>query len=328
MKTSVLINNYNYQTYVIDAIESVLNQSAQVDEIIIVDDCSTDQSAQVLQDFLNSKSPILGDLGGTIPSNRSPNINLILKKKNEGQLAAFQDGFNAATGELIFFLDADDLYQETYIEIVLNFYQNHPACDFLFTSSELFGNEERIATCYTHTRDLGYSKISTLYRRTWIGHRTSTLSMRRHVLEAIFPIPYLEDWRIRADDCVTYGTSIANAHKFYLNQPLVKYRVHGNNGYYGRLKTRSPEYFQQYEQAIERLFKFWIKKFNYSEDIDQFAGEEFRSIPHPTQQEFDTFQSIIRCTNLPKIRKGFMLVLAYLYFLRHRNPSECSPQRN
>jgi glycosyltransferase involved in cell wall biosynthesis len=324
MKISVLINNYNYQDYVIDAIESVLNQSIQVDEIIIVDDFSTDKSAQVLQHRFDQSAIVDSES----PLNRSENIKLILKNKNEGQLAAFHDGFNAATGEIIFFLDADDLYKETYIETALNFYQNNPNCDFLFTSAELFGNEERIASCYDRTRDLGFSKISTLYRRTWIGHRTSTLSLKRHVLEQIFPIPYLEDWRIRADDCLTYGASIANAHKFYLNQPLVKYRVHSNNGHYGRSKTRSPEYFQQYEQAIDRLFKFWINKFNHSENLDRFADIEFRSIPHPTRQEFDTFYSIIRCANLSKIRKGFMIVFVYFYFLRHRNPSECSPPRN
>ncbi len=50
MIISVLINNYNYQDYVVDAIESVLNQSHPVDEIIVVDDKSTDNSAQILQE--------------------------------------------------------------------------------------------------------------------------------------------------------------------------------------------------------------------------------------------------------------------------------------
>ncbi len=307
MKTSIIINNYNYQHYVVDAIESVLNQTIPANEIIIVDDFSSDQSAQIL----NNKFA------------QADQVHLILKDKNEGQLSAFQTGFGASTGEIIFFLDADDLYQETYIETVLGFYQNHPDCEFLFTSAELFGNEERIATCYDRTRDLGYSKISTIYRRTWIGHRTSTLSMKRQVLEQIFPIPYLEDWRIRADDCLVYGASIANARKFYLNQPLVKYRVHGNNGHYGKSKTRSSEYFQQYDQAVDRLFKFWSTKFNYSENLDQFADSEFCSIPRPTQAEFETFYSIIRCAHLSKLRKGIMLLFVYLYFLRHRNSSEC-----
>lgn len=305
MKTSILINNYNYQDYVVDAIDSALNQTLPVDEIIVVDDFSSDQSAEILNDKFA----------------QSNEIKLVLKDRNEGQLAAFQAGFSASTGEIIFFLDADDLYQSTYIETALKFYQDHPDCDFLFTSSEFFGSEKRIATCYDRSRDLGYSKISTIYRRTWLGHRTSTLSMKREVLNQIFPIPYLEDWRIRADDCLAYGASIANFHKYYLNLPLVKYRVHGINGFYG--KARSTEYFQQYDQAIDRLFKFWIRKFNYPENLDQFAAEEFRSIPRPTRQEFETFYSIARCAHLSKPRKAVMLLLIYLYFLRHRNSSEC-----
>jgi len=307
MKISIIINNYNYQDYVIDAIESAINQTIPADEIVIVDDFSSDQSVQILTDkFAHSNQ-----------------LKLVLKDKNEGQLSAFQAGFSASSGEVIFFLDADDLYQDTYIETVLNFYQTHSSCDFLFTSAELFGNEKRVATCYDCTRDLGYSKISTIYRRTWIGHRTSTLSMKRQILNQILPIPYLEDWRIRADDCLVYGASIANAHKFYLNLPLVKYRVHGNNGHYGKSKTRSLEYFQQYDQAVDRLFKFWMAKFNYSDNLDQSASLEFCSIPHPTQQEFETFYSIIRCAHLSKLRKGFMLVIVYFYFQLHRNSSEC-----
>lgn len=299
MRTSIIINNYNYQDYVIDAIDSALNQTIPADEIIVVDDCSSDQSAEILKA-------------------KSEQIRLILKDKNEGQLSAFQAGFDASIGDILFFLDADDLYTKTYIETALTFYENYSNCDFLFTSAELFGNEERIAACCDRTRDLGFSKISTLYRRTWIGHRTSTVSIKRHILEKVFPIPYLEDWRIRADDCLCYGASIANAHKYYLDQPLVKYRVHGNNGHYGKSKTRSQADLEQYEQAIDRLFKFWVVKFNEPENLDQFADREFRSIPHPTQQEFDTFFSIIRCAHLSKLQKAFMLVSISLYFLRHR----------
>lgn len=307
MKTSIIINNYNYQEYVSEAINSVLNQTSPTDEIIVVDDFSSDQSAQIIKDNFAAFSQ----------------VKPVLKNSNEGQLSAFQAGFAASTGEIIFFLDADDLYQNTYLESALTFYRNHPNCDFLFTSAELFGNEKRVATCHDRTRDLGYSRISTLYRKTWIGHRTSTLSMKRHILDQILPIPYLEDWRIRADDCLVYGASIANAHKYYLNEPLVKYRVHGNNGHYGKSKTRSSEYFQQYDQAVDRLFKFWMTKFNDLKHLEQFAYQEFRSIPHPTRQEFDTYYSLIRCAHLSKLRRGFMLVLLYLYFLRHRNSSEC-----
>ncbi|GAA6621730.1 glycosyltransferase family 2 protein [Scytonema sp. NUACC26] len=298
MKVSVLINNYNYQQYVLDAIDSVLKQSIPVDEIIVVDDRSTDGSVQILKDkFADHET-----------------VKLVLKEENQGQLSSFNEGFQAARGELICFLDADDIYKENYIEEIVNFYKEHPECDFLFCSAELFGNEERIASCYDKTRDLGISRIVTLYNRLWIGHRTSTLSMRKSVLEKLLPIPYLEDWRMRADDCLVYGASIVGARKFYLAQPLVRYRVHGNNGHYGRSKERTPEYLQRYDEAVKRLFSFLSTKMNYPSHLCELADVEFKTISHPTTKEFKTVINLIKSAKIPLLKKVIMLLSIYSHY--------------
>ncbi|MUG96749.1 glycosyltransferase [Scytonema sp. UIC 10036] len=303
MKVSVLINNYNYQQYVVDAINSVINQSVPVSEIIVVDDKSTDDSVKILQDnFANHET-----------------VNLVLKEVNQGQLSSFNEGFNRASGDIICFLDADDLYKENYIQEVVSFYKEHPKCDFLFCSAELFGNEERIAHCYDKTRDLGISRIITLYSKAWIGHRTSTVSMRRQVLENLLPIPYLEDWRIRADDCLVYGASIVGARKFYLANPLVKYRVHGNNGHYGRGKERTPEYLQKYDRCVERLFSFLVEKMSYSSHLCEQAHTEFQTIPHPLEKEFKTYRSLVKWGNFSFVRKIIMLLSLYTHYYSKRD---------
>ena len=302
MKISVLINNYNYQDYVIDSVNSVLNQSYPVDEIIVVDDKSTDNSVQILQDkFTNHET-----------------VKLVLKEKNEGQLSSINQGFLASKGDIICFLDADDLYKDNYIAEVVKFYKDNPMCDFLFCSAELFGNEERIASCYENNRDLGYSKIATLHRQVWIGHRTSTLTMRRTILEKFLPIPYLEDWRVRADDCIIFGASIVGARKFYLAQPLVNYRVHGNNNHYARKEKRTPEYLERYKQAKTRLFSFLSEKMNDSKNLDQFAHFEFKTIPKPNQTEFNLYKSIVKQSKLPKCKKVIHLFSVYSHFIGTR----------
>lgn len=302
MKISVLINNYNYQDYVIDSVNSVLNQTYPVDEIIVVDDKSTDNSVQILQDkFTNHET-----------------VKLVLKEKNEGQLSSLNEGFLASKGDIICFLDADDLYKDNYIAEVVKFYKDNPMCDFLFCSAELFGNEERIASCYENNRDLGYSKIATLHRQVWIGHRTSTLTMRRTILEKFLPIPYLEDWRVRADDCIIFGASIVGARKFYLAQPLVKYRVHGNNNHYARKEKRTPEYLERYEQAKTRLFSFLSERMNDSKNLDQFAHFEFKAIPKPNKTEFNLYKSIVKQSKLPKWKKVIHLFSVYSHFIGTR----------
>jgi glycosyltransferase involved in cell wall biosynthesis len=303
MKVSVLVNNYNYQHYVIDTIESVLQQSLAVHEIIVVDDKSTDESAKILQDkFANHEK-----------------VKLLMKEENQGQLSSFNTGFMAATGDIICFLDADDLYKKNYIEEIVQFYSQHPECDFLFCSAELFGSEQRIADVYKENRDLGFSRIITLYKKVWVGHRTSTLSMRREVLEKFLPIPYLEDWRIRADDCLVYGASIVGARKFYLAKPLIKYRVHDNNGHYGRSKQRTPEYLKQYDDAVTRLFAFLSAKMNLPSNLYELAHIEFRTIPHPQKQEIDTVKSIILVSRIPGYKKIMMLLSIYIHFYTRIN---------
>lgn len=302
MKISVLINNYNYQDYVVDSINSVLNQSYPVDEIIVVDDKSTDDSVEILQDKFGNHEV----------------VKLVLKDKNEGQLSSFNEGFLASKGDIICFLDADDLYKENYIAEIVKFYKDNPKCDFLFCSAEIFGNIEKIAGCYENNRDLGYSKIATLYKKVWIGSRTSTLSMRRNVLEKFLPIPYVEDWRVRADDCIIFGTSVVGARKFYLAQPLVRYRAHGNNNHFGRKEKRTPEYLERYNQAKTRLFSFLSEKIDYPSDLDKFAHLEFRTIPKPNQEEFNLYKSIVKQSKLPKWKKAINLLSLYIHFFSNK----------
>src|SRR5215510_4209515 len=90
-KTSCLISNYNYKRYIADAVDSALAQTAPLDEIIIVDDGSTDGSQEFIRDRYYH-----------------PKIQLITKE-NGGQLSCFNEGFRVATGDVIFFLDADDV---------------------------------------------------------------------------------------------------------------------------------------------------------------------------------------------------------------------------
>jgi glycosyltransferase involved in cell wall biosynthesis len=107
MKTTCIINNYNYAKYVEEAIQSVFDQTVAFDEIIVVDDGSPDNSLEVIN--ANIKN--------------CENAKLIAKR-NEGQLSCLNEGFNASTGDLIFFLDSDDLYLPNYLELASNFYHN------------------------------------------------------------------------------------------------------------------------------------------------------------------------------------------------------------
>ena len=87
---SILINNYNYGRFLTEAIDSAIAQTYSHIEIIVVDDGSTDNSHDIIASYGTKIVPII--------------------KQNGGQASAFNTGFAASHGDIICFLDADDLF--------------------------------------------------------------------------------------------------------------------------------------------------------------------------------------------------------------------------
>lgn len=92
MKISVVIPLYNAEPYIGRCLDSVLRQSYKNIEIVIVDDASTDASLSVVQRY----------------QTQNPSVTIISHKQNKGAMMSRKDGYTAATGECLMFVDADD----------------------------------------------------------------------------------------------------------------------------------------------------------------------------------------------------------------------------
>lgn len=104
---SVVIPLYNKEPHISHTLNSVLNQTSQEFEIIIIDDGSTDKSAEVVNSFTD------------------PRIRLI-KQKNAGVSAARNRGIEEAKADLIAFLDADDEWAPNFLEAILRLRERYP----------------------------------------------------------------------------------------------------------------------------------------------------------------------------------------------------------
>jgi glycosyltransferase involved in cell wall biosynthesis len=100
MKASIVINNYNYARFLSQAIESALGQAYRDTEVIVIDDGSTDNSAEVIKSYGNRIIPVF--------------------KNNSGQSSCYSRGFEVASGDLVLFLDADDYLHSHCISEVIN----------------------------------------------------------------------------------------------------------------------------------------------------------------------------------------------------------------
>jgi glycosyltransferase involved in cell wall biosynthesis len=118
---SVIIINYNYGRYLREAFDSVRSQTYPNIECIIVDNASTDESADVLKEI----------------ERVSPATKILWRKENGGQSLAAQEGFSASSGEYVVFVDADDYLLRSFAEIHV-FVHLSLRIPVGFTSSDMF----------------------------------------------------------------------------------------------------------------------------------------------------------------------------------------------
>jgi hypothetical protein len=178
----------------------------------------------------------------------------------------------------------------------------------------LFGRQERTVLAFPEDRDLGYSLIRTAYARSWIGAATSCLSMRRSLLQKILPLPFVDDWRIRADDCLVFGASLAGARKRFLAEPLVRYRVHENNNHRDRTKNRSEVYLRRL--AINRMFEHFERAlcFNRARLAD-ISHREFLTVEKPSIRQLMLYCRISMTARIPWVRRFGYLAEMVWHFL-------------
>lgn len=126
---SIIVPVYNASAYIEETLRMVQRQTYENWELILVDDCSTD----------NSRELILAYKGRTAASGRRQRIQLIELQKNSGAAAARNAGIDASNGRYIAFLDADDGWMRDKLQKELAFMKEKQA-PFVFTSYE-FGDE-------------------------------------------------------------------------------------------------------------------------------------------------------------------------------------------
>lgn len=239
---SFVVTSYNYEKYILKTLESIKNQSYQNIEIIVVDDCSQDDSVNLIQEFIHKNPEI--------------NIKLIVHKNNSGQFNAFQSGLKEAKGEFVSFIDSDDVITKDYAKAHISV---HMKTSVAFTSAQIIeiGENDEIHTLYSVSSphkntenkseiintDLSLEKLlntnveaieyKILNTKTspyggWWWSPSSSAMFRKTAIELIQSYPTPQDWKICPDKFLfNFANLIGGSAIIYT--PLVGYRRHKNN---------------------------------------------------------------------------------------------------
>lgn len=103
----VIVTLYNKEKYIIRALESIYRQTSYPDEVIIINDCSTDSSLEIVEKWIEK-------------NNSNLHISIIDLEKNVGAAQARNLAIDASSSDYLLFLDADDQYESNYINTLKN----------------------------------------------------------------------------------------------------------------------------------------------------------------------------------------------------------------
>lgn len=203
---SIVINNYNYAQYVGLAIESALAQT-HPSEVIVVDDGSTDDSRRVIERF-----------GRRIRS---------IFKSNGGQGSAMNVGFDEATGDIVLFLDSDDMLDPQAVQTLMARWE---PCTVLAQFPLYIVDEagQQLGTYPDPPSSLSHGDVRSelLQTGTFGVNVTSGLAFRREALKPIMPLP--AHFRNAADGYLVRAIAFQGRVQ-RIESVLGSYRRHGTN---------------------------------------------------------------------------------------------------
>lgn len=201
---SVIIPTYNREATIKRAILSVLNQTICDLELIIVDDCSCDNTEKIVKEINDNR------------------ISYYKLEKNSGACAARNFGINVAKGEYVAFQDSDDEWLPTKLEKQLEILKKEKAVA-IFNKIKLCDDQGNYIKTIPNIKDSKFITYKMLLNKSIIG--TPALMIKRSVLEDIRfdnNLPRLQDW----DFVLTISKKYPI---YYLNEILVNSYVQKNS---------------------------------------------------------------------------------------------------
>jgi glycosyltransferase involved in cell wall biosynthesis len=199
---SVVVPAYNAAEYIAESLTAVLSQTRSPDEVIVVDDGSTDATPRELERF-----------GFEIR---------VVRQENRGHPGAYNRGFAEARGDYVARCDADDIWEPAKLERQIEALATHPEIDIAFGGARIFGLSEGHSTPPAAEGLLGHREFAqTLYRGNLVC--ASTTLIRRRLYREIGPFRE----RLPCEDYDYWLRALkAGAVFFYDAEVLARYRRH------------------------------------------------------------------------------------------------------
>lgn len=209
MILSIACALYNGETYILEQLESLQAQTRQADEVILFDDHSTDNTYELVKQYIHDHN--------------QTNWHLFQQPVNKGYIKNFHDALQACHGDIIFLCDQDDIWDHKKLEIYVDYFQTHPtiAClNSAYYIKHMGQTETNLSTQALTEANLTFQSI--LYHNIAMG---CTMAIKKDLVSL-----YLKNTSCIAPHDWELNTLAASRNSLaYLDQPLITYRIHDDN---------------------------------------------------------------------------------------------------
>jgi glycosyltransferase involved in cell wall biosynthesis len=219
MKLSVALCTYNGEKFLKKQLDSILNQSVAVDEIVICDDGSTDATVQIVTDYKLTYPNV---------------IQLFINEVNLRSNKNFEKAVSLCSGDYIFLSDQDDIWRSDKVAKTLDVFNQNPAAEGVFSNASFMDeNDNPVLEGLSLWSSVNFfptfedKKINLYTSLTQIGNflTGATFCMKKEVKSFCFP--FLNRKNFFHDEWLAFILSERNT-LFYSTENLISYRIHSN----------------------------------------------------------------------------------------------------
>ena len=244
---SIIIPIYNVEKYLEKCIKSIINQTYRNLEIILINDGSTDESANICEKYKNQDNRIV-----------------FINKKNGGAASAKNEGLKVAKGDYITFVDSDDFIELDMIEYMVNTIKKYNSDIVQCNFTNLYKNTEKFKQDKIIEQKITSKDFLELFLTKWDSSLFWNKLFKREVIENIF----FKEGRCIDDEFFTYKCVINSKNIVTSNKIVYNYRMRKS----GVMKSESSQK-QILKDRIDYLYERYELVTQIYEDLDDIFLE-------------------------------------------------------
>ncbi|WP_281526283.1 glycosyltransferase family 2 protein [Intestinibacter bartlettii] len=242
---SIIIPIYNVEKYLEKCIKSMINQTYRNLEIILINDGSTDESANICEKYKEQDNRIV-----------------FINKNNGGAASAKNEGLKIAKGDYITFVDSDDFVELYMIEYMVNTIKKYNSDIVQCSFTNLYKNTEKFKQDKIIEQKIGSKDFLELFLTKWDSNLFWNKLFKREVIENVF----FKEGRCIDDEfftykCVINSKSIVTSNKIVYNYRMRKSGVMKSESSQKQILKDRVDYLYERYEIVRKIYKDLDKDF-------------------------------------------------------------------